>query len=94
MIGDALARLERYQEAGPYLEEEIRLYPQHVRARAGLAMLYQSMGRSAEAEQVLTALVRDVATRDASDTAARVWRMFGRTDRAAAVEAEARRRPR
>jgi tetratricopeptide (TPR) repeat protein len=94
MIGDALARLERYQEAGPYLEEEIRLYPQHVRARAGLAMLYQSMGRGAEAERVLTDLVRDVPTRDASDTAARVWRMFGRTDRAAAVEAEARRRPR
>ncbi len=94
MIGDALARLERYPEAGPYLEEEIRLYPQHVRARAGLAMLYQSMGRSAEAERVLTDLVRDVPTRDASDTAAQVWRMFGRTDRAAAVEAEARRRPR
>ena len=53
MIGDSLARLERYQEAEPYLEEEIRLYPQHVRARAGLAMLYQSMGRGAEAERVL-----------------------------------------
>ena len=70
MIGDSLARLERYQEAGPYLKEEIRLYPQHVRARAGLAMLYQSMGRGAEAERVLTDLVRDVPTRDASDTAA------------------------
>ncbi len=45
MIGDSLARLERYKEAEPYLEEEVRLYPQHVRARAGLAMLYQSMGR-------------------------------------------------
>ena len=40
MIGDSLARLERYKEAEPYLEEEVRLYPQHVRARAGLAMLY------------------------------------------------------
>ena len=45
LIGDSLARLERYQEAEPYLKEEIRLYPQHVRARAGLAMLYQAMGR-------------------------------------------------
>ena len=90
MIGDSLARLERYQEAGPYLEEEVRLYPQHVRARAGLAMLYQSMGRGAEAERVLAELVRDVAVAEASDTAARVWRMFGRPDRAAAVEAEAR----
>ncbi len=94
MIGDSLARLERYQEAGAYLDEEIRFYPQHVRARASLAMLYHSMGRSAEAERVLTELARDIPTRDASDTAAQVWRMFGRMDRAAAVEAEARRRPR
>jgi len=89
MIGDALARLERYQEAEPYLKEEVRLYPQHVRARAGLALLYQSMGRGADAERTLVDLVRDVPSREASDTAARVWRMFGRPDRAAAVEAEA-----
>ena len=74
MIGDSLARLERYKEAEPYLEEEVRLYPQHVRARAGLAMLYQSMGRNAEAERALGDLVRDVPSPDAADTAARVWR--------------------
>ena len=73
MIGDSLARLERYKEAEPYLEEEVRLYPQHVRARAGLAMLYQSMGRNAEAERALGDLVRDVPSPDAADTAARVW---------------------
>ena len=94
MIGDSLARLERYQEAEPYLKEEVRLYPQHVRARAGLALLYQSTGRAAEAERALEELVRDVPSREASDTAARVWRMFGRNDRAAAVEAEARGRRR
>ena len=94
MIGDSLARLERYQEAEPYLKEEVRLYPQHVRARAGLALLYQSTSRSAEAERALEELVRDVPSREASDTAARVWRMFGRNDRAAAVEAEARGRRR
>ncbi len=92
MIGDSLARLERYQEAEPYLKEEIRLYPSHVRARAGLAMLYQAMGRTAEAESTLDNLVRDVPSRDASDTAARVWRMFGRPDKAAAVDATSRRR--
>ncbi len=90
MIGDSLARLERYQEAEPYLKEEIRLYPGHVRARAGLAMLYQAMGRTAEAESTLDNLVRDVPSRDASDTAARVWRMFGRPDKAAAVDATSR----
>lgn len=91
MIGDALARLERYQEAEPYLKEEIRLYSGNVRARAGLAMLYQAMGRTSEAESTLDTLVRDVPSRDASDTAARVWRMFGRPDKAAAAGALSRR---
>jgi thioredoxin-like negative regulator of GroEL len=89
MIGDALARQEKYTQAEPYLIDEIKLYPDHVRARASLAMLYQSMGRSAQAEQVLDALVRDVPSKAAFDTTARVWRMFGRADRAAAVDKEA-----
>jgi tetratricopeptide (TPR) repeat protein len=94
MIGDSLARLERYKEAEPYLREEIRLYPQHVRARVGLAMLYQSTGREADAAQALDALVRDVRSPEAASTAASVWRMFGRPDRAAAIDAESRRRSR
>jgi hypothetical protein len=36
-------------------------------------------------------LVRDVPSRDAADTAARVWRMFGRPDKAAAVSASSQR---
>jgi arylsulfatase A-like enzyme/Flp pilus assembly protein TadD len=91
MIGDALGRTERYAAAEPYLKEEVRLYPEHVRARASLAMLYQSMDRPEDAERVLVELVRDVRRPDAYDTAARVWRMFGRADRAAAVEADKRR---
>jgi choline-sulfatase len=94
MLGDSLARLERYAEAEPYLREEVSLYPQHVRARAGLAMLYHAMGRPSDAERQLADLVRDVPSRDATDTAARVWRMFGQPDRAAAVEAGARARAR
>ena len=92
MIGDSLARMERYSEAEPFLREEARLYPDHVRARASLAMLYQSMGRTDAAAQTLDALVRDVPAPEAYSTAARVWRMFGRADRAAAVEAEGRKR--
>jgi arylsulfatase A-like enzyme/thioredoxin-like negative regulator of GroEL len=91
MIGDALARLERYKEAEPFLREEARLYPEHVRARASLAMLYQSTGREALAGETLDALVREVPSLEAYDTTARVWRMFGRADRAAAVDADARR---
>jgi arylsulfatase A-like enzyme/Flp pilus assembly protein TadD len=90
MIGDSLARLDRYKEAEPYLREEVRLYPQHVRARVGLAMLYQSTGREAEAARSLDDLVRDVPSAEAAATAARVWRMFGRPDKAAAVESGAR----
>jgi tetratricopeptide (TPR) repeat protein len=76
MIGDSLAWLERYQEAEPYLKEEVRLYPQHVRARAGLAMLYQSMGRHTDATRALDDLVRVVPTREAAATAAQLRRMF------------------
>jgi arylsulfatase A-like enzyme/tetratricopeptide (TPR) repeat protein len=94
MIGDSLARLERYKEAEPYLREEVRLYPQHVRARVGLAMLYQSTGREGEAARALEELVRDVPSPEAADTAATVWRMFGRADRAAEAENESRRRSR
>ena len=92
MIGDSLARMERYAEAEPFLRDEARLYPDHVRSRASLAMLYQSMGRTDVAAQTLDALVSDVPAPEAYLTAARVWRMFGRADRAAAVEAEGRKR--
>lgn len=90
MIGDSLARLARYAEAEPFIREEIRLYPEHVRARASLAMLYQSMDRTTDAERALTDLVRDVPSPEASETAVRVWRMFGRPDRAAGVAAQTR----
>ncbi len=86
MIGDSLARRERYQDAEPQLREEIRLYPMHVRARASLALLYQSMGRTADAERALDALVRDVPSPEAAATAARVWRMFGAPERAMEIE--------
>ena len=91
MIGDSLARLERYKEAEPYLEEEVRLYPQHVRARAGLAMLYQSMGRNAEAERAL-AISCVMSPRPTQRTRPLVSGMFGRPDRADSVADEARRR--
>jgi arylsulfatase A-like enzyme/thioredoxin-like negative regulator of GroEL len=92
MIGDSLARLEKYDEAERYLREEVRLYPQHVRARASLALLYQSMGRPDDAERILNGLVGDVPNREAAETAARVWRMFGRPEKAAAIEAATRRK--
>ena len=95
MIGDSLARLERYTRGRAISAEEVRLYPQHVRARAGLAMLYQSTGREAPKPNARWPISCATSPRgSAPDTAASVWRMFGRPDRAAAVEAESRRRSR
>lgn len=88
-LGDALARLERYAEAEPMLREEIRLYPQNVRARTGLAMLLAATGRAAEADRALTELLRVSPSPDTYKTAADLYTMFGMPARAAAVRAAA-----
>jgi tetratricopeptide (TPR) repeat protein len=90
LIGDSLARQERYPEAEPFLREEVRLYPHNTRARAGLAMLYQATGRPDAAEREIEEMTRLSPSPAAYDTAAQLWRMFGRPDRAAAVEAAGR----
>ncbi len=93
-LGDSLARLERYAEAEPLFRAELALSPAHVRARAGLAMLYRATGRNAEAERAIADLLTTVGTREAYDVAAQLWTMFGEPDRAAAVRAEFSRRAR
>ncbi len=92
-IGDSLARLERYAEAERFLREEIGINPAHVRARAGVAMLYRAMGRTAESEQAIAELIRNSPTPEGYDVAAQLWTMFGEPARAAAVRTEARRLP-
>jgi tetratricopeptide (TPR) repeat protein len=91
-IGDSLARLERYQEAEQFLREEVQIYPNSIRGRAGLAMLYQATGRPADAERAIGQMLAASPSPSAYDTAAQLWRMFGAPQRAAAVEAEARQR--
>ena len=93
LIADALARLERYGEAEPFFARELAVFPGHVRARAGLAMLYRATGRIAESERAIADLLRHAPTREGYDVAARLWSMFGEQGRAAAVRAEARRLP-
>ena len=92
-LADSSGRLERYDDAERYFLAEISHFPDNLRARAGLAMLYRSMGRDAEAEQAITALVRQAPTREGYDLAAQLWTMFGETQRAAAARAQARRPP-
>jgi tetratricopeptide (TPR) repeat protein len=92
-IGDTLGRLERYAEAEPFFKAELEMVPGHVRARAGLAMLYRVTGRHTESEQAIADLLRHAPTREGYDVAAQLWTMFGEQGRAAAVRAEAKRLP-
>jgi arylsulfatase A-like enzyme/Flp pilus assembly protein TadD len=85
-IGDALARMERYQEAEPYLLEEVRLFPHNTRARAGLAMLYRAMGRNAESERAIAEMLRVSPTPEAKVVAAQLWTMFGEPEKARRVK--------
>jgi len=86
-LGDALARLERYAEAEPILREEIRLYPQNIRARTGLAMLFAATGRTVDADRALTELLQVSPSPDTYKTVADLYTMFGMPARAAVVRA-------
>jgi len=89
--GDTLGRLERYDEAEAEFLEELKVFPQNTRARAGLAMLYQANARPDEAERVLSDMTRITPTPDSYALAARLYAMFGNRKQADAVRAEARR---
>jgi tetratricopeptide (TPR) repeat protein len=88
---DTLGRLERYPEAEKEFHDELRLYPQNARARAGLAMLYQATDRSELAAKTIDDLLRVTPTPESYALAARLWSMFGNPQQANAVRAEARR---
>jgi arylsulfatase A-like enzyme/tetratricopeptide (TPR) repeat protein len=90
--GDALARVERYDEAERQFSREIQLTPHHARARAGLAMLYRAMGRDEASDRAIDEMLRVSPTAEAYALAADLWTMFGRPDRAAATRAQARER--
>ncbi|HUF23715.1 MAG TPA: sulfatase-like hydrolase/transferase [Vicinamibacterales bacterium] len=94
LLGDALARLERYAEAEVMLLTEVRLFPDHLRARAALAMLYRAMGRPADSERAIAELIRQAPTPEGYALAADLWAMFGEPGRAAEMRARAARRPR
>jgi choline-sulfatase len=84
---DTLARLEQYPEAEALFKRELTLSPTHVRAHAGLAMLYRATGRTAESDAAVEALVRQVPTAEGRSVAAQLWTMFGEPRRAAALRA-------
>ena len=88
--GDTYGRIERYPEAERQFLAELRDYPQNIRARAGLAMLYQATGRTDAARQSIDQMLRATPTPESYSLAARLWTMFGNRQQADAVRAEAR----
>jgi predicted Zn-dependent protease len=88
---DTLARLERYPEAETEFIEELKYFPQNIRARGGLAMVYQAGDRPEEAAQVLADMLRVTPTPDSYALAARLHTMFGNRKQAESVRAEGRR---
>jgi choline-sulfatase len=89
--GDALARLDRQSEAEAEFTSELRLFPQNVRARAGLATLYHARGETDAADAAITDMLHAAPTQESYALAARLLKSFGKTRQAEAVRAEARR---
>ena len=88
---DVLTRVDRSGEAEAEYLEELRSFPQSVRARSGLAMLYHASGRSDEAVTTVTDMIRAVPTPDTYALAARLLTSFGDRKQAETVRAEGRR---
>jgi len=89
-LGDTLGRLERYTEAEQQLREEVRQFPMDLRARAGLAMLYQTQGRTSDAARAIEGILANAPTPQGFALAEKLWAMFGEPARAASVRAQAK----
>ena len=88
---DTLGRLERYPEAEAEFAAELKHFPHNIRARGGLAMLYQASGNPDAAAKTLADMLRATPTPESYALAARLYAMFGDRQRADEVRAEARR---
>ena len=84
-LGDTLARLGRNAEAEAAFKEERRLFPQHPRSYASLAMLYRSLGRDAEAEATIQAMLTAAPVAESYSLATQLYTMFGEPQKAAAI---------
>jgi len=89
--GDTLGRLERYREAEAEFVAELKYFPHNIRARGGLAMLYQASGNPDAAAKALADMLRVTPTPESYALAARLYANFGDHQRAEATRAESRR---
>ena len=90
--GDCLARMGRGAEAEEAFHEEIQAFPSNAAARAGLAMLYASEGREADARGALGSLVSDVATPEAYFAAIRTYEILGDAETAGELKRDLQRK--
>lgn len=88
---DTLGRLERYDEAEAEFREELKYFPQNIRARAGLAMVYQATDQPDAAARVVAEMTRITPTPESYALAVKLYTMFGDRKQAEAVRAESRR---
>lgn len=91
-LGDTLARLDRYPEAEVEFREELRLFPDNLRAYTSLVTLYQASNREDAVQQTIDELLAAAPTPEGYATAARLWTITGERAKANALRAEARRR--
>jgi tetratricopeptide (TPR) repeat protein len=93
VLADALAREQRFAEAEPLFQAEIAAFPHHIRARTGLAMVFWTTGRRAQAITTVQALEsegRRHAGAEADLAAAQLWTLFEEPVRAAAARGRLR----
>jgi arylsulfatase A-like enzyme/Tfp pilus assembly protein PilF len=88
--GDTLGRLERYAEAEAEFLEELKYFPQNIRARAGLAMVYQATEQPDAAARIVAEMTRITPTPESYTLAAKLYTMFGDRKQAEAIRALSR----
>jgi choline-sulfatase len=86
--GDTYSRQERYSEAEAQFTAELLDFPYSVRARAGLALVYQAMGQPDAAARAIGDMTDLVPTTESFVLAARLWTILGNRLQADAVRAE------
>lgn len=89
-LGDCLAQVGRIEDAEKAFLKEIQLFPSLVRARNGLAMLYEATGRTDLTVRTVDNMLTAVPTPATYEKAAELWKVLGHPDRSAAVAARAR----
>lgn len=91
-LGDTFARLERFQDAETEFRDELRAFPDSLRAYASLATLYRASNRDDAAAKTIEELLQAAPTAEGYAMASRLWTIAGERARADALRAEARRR--